>query len=73
MKDMHAEIEMLAYEIFRKKNGAMGNDLDNWLEAERIIKAWHEERQAAVPSITNGKGKAARGSAKKARSGAVRL
>ncbi|OGF46819.1 MAG: hypothetical protein A2452_03880 [Candidatus Firestonebacteria bacterium RIFOXYC2_FULL_39_67] len=32
------EIEKKAYELFVKRNGKHGNDLQDWLEAEKIIK-----------------------------------
>lgn len=32
------EIEKKAYEIFLKRNGKDGNDLTDWLEAEKIVK-----------------------------------
>ena len=32
------EIEKKSYELFLKRKGAHGNDLNDWLEAEKIIK-----------------------------------
>ena len=32
------EIEKKAYELFIKRNGRHGNDLQDWLEAENIVK-----------------------------------
>ena len=32
------EIEKKAYELFLKRKGQHGNDLNDWLEAEKIIK-----------------------------------
>ncbi|HAN21069.1 MAG TPA: DUF2934 domain-containing protein [Clostridiales bacterium] len=32
------EIEKKAYELFVKRNGKHGNDLNDWLEAEKIVK-----------------------------------
>ncbi|OGF45268.1 MAG: hypothetical protein A2231_11090 [Candidatus Firestonebacteria bacterium RIFOXYA2_FULL_40_8] len=32
------EIEKKAYELFLKRNGRHGNDLNDWLEAEKIVK-----------------------------------
>jgi hypothetical protein len=34
----HSSIESLAYQIYREKGGSA---LDNWLEAERILKNTH--------------------------------
>ncbi len=35
---MLKEIEKKAYELFLKRNGKHGNDLHDWLEAEKIVK-----------------------------------
>lgn len=35
---LQAEIQKRAYEIFQKRGCKPGNDLANWLEAERQIK-----------------------------------
>lgn len=32
------EIEKKAYELYLKRNGQHGNDLNDWLEAEKIVK-----------------------------------
>ena len=32
------EIEKKAYELFLKRNGTHGEDLNDWLEAEKIVK-----------------------------------
>ena len=32
------EIEKKAFELFQKSNGRNGNDLQDWLEAEKIVK-----------------------------------
>lgn len=37
--DLHDEIAKLAYELYEKSGRVEGRDLDNWLEAERIIKS----------------------------------
>jgi len=37
--DLHDEIATLAYELYEKSGRVEGRDLDNWLEAERIIKS----------------------------------
>jgi hypothetical protein len=37
-ESLHEMIEKKAYEIFEKRGGQHGRDLDDWLEAERIIK-----------------------------------
>lgn len=41
--DLYEEIAKVAYEIYEKSGYIEGRDLDNWLEAERIVKARLEE------------------------------
>jgi hypothetical protein len=36
----HNDVQLLAYKIFQKKGGAA---LDNWLEAERILKYYYHK------------------------------
>ncbi len=33
-----ARVRMKAYELYEKRNYSHGKDLDDWLEAERIVK-----------------------------------
>lgn len=37
--DLYEEIAKVAYEIYEKGGCIEGRDLDNWLEAERIVMA----------------------------------
>lgn len=37
--DIRKEIEKLAYELYEKSGRIHGRDLENWLEAEVIVKA----------------------------------
>lgn len=37
--DLHEKIAKLAYELYEKAGRVEGRDLDNWLEAERVIKS----------------------------------
>jgi len=37
-KTLYEMIEKKAYEIYEKRGGEHGKDLDDWLEAERIVK-----------------------------------
>jgi hypothetical protein len=37
-KASHEMIEKKAYEIYEHRGGEHGKDLDDWLEAERIVK-----------------------------------
>ena len=44
--ELYEEIARVAYEIYEKSGYIEGRDLDNWLEAERIVKArLAEEKQ----------------------------
>jgi len=37
-KTLHEMIEKKAYEIYKQRGGEHGRDLDDWLEAERIVR-----------------------------------
>lgn len=37
--ELYEEIARVAYELYEKSGYVEGRDLDNWLEAERIVKA----------------------------------
>jgi len=37
--DLYDEIAKVAYELYEKSGYTEGRDLDNWLEAERIVMA----------------------------------
>jgi len=37
LKVLEEEIRLLAYELYERSGRAPGRDLDNWLEAERIV------------------------------------
>jgi len=39
--DLHEEIAKLAYELYERSGRAEGKDRENWLEAEKIVKARH--------------------------------
>jgi len=36
-KNLHSEIAKVAYEIYIRRSCVHGNDIDQWLEAERIV------------------------------------
>ncbi|HBG61585.1 MAG TPA: hypothetical protein DDX37_07140 [Candidatus Omnitrophica bacterium] len=38
-EQINEEIKKLAQELFKKSGRIPGRDLDNWLEAERIVKS----------------------------------
>lgn len=39
--DLHEEIARLAYELYEKGGRVEGRDRENWLEAEKIVRARH--------------------------------
>lgn len=41
-KGMHAEIARIAHELYEKRGMAHGHELEDWLEAERIVMERHE-------------------------------
>lgn len=36
-QDLNAEITRVAYDLFEKRGGGHGNDLEDWLQAEKIV------------------------------------
>ena len=42
--NLNNEIEKMAYELYEKGGKVEGRDLDNWLEAEKIVMARYKER-----------------------------
>ncbi|RMH36014.1 MAG: DUF2934 domain-containing protein [Nitrospirae bacterium] len=40
--DFHARVAIRAYELYERRGGHHGQDLDDWLEAERQIRAESE-------------------------------
>jgi nucleotide-binding universal stress UspA family protein len=46
------QVERLAYEIYQGRGGRPGNDVDDWLTAERLLKE-HAHRNAAVRRISD--------------------
>ena len=41
-KGIHDEIARVAYELYEKKGMVHGHDLEDWLEAEKIVMEKHE-------------------------------
>jgi hypothetical protein len=37
MQELHEEIKMAAYELYEQRGMAHGYDIDDWLQAERIV------------------------------------
>jgi len=42
---LYDEIVRIAYELYEKGGRLEGRELDNWLEAERIVMAQHAEQK----------------------------
>jgi len=41
-KGLHDEVARVAYELYKKRGRAHGHDLEDWLEAEKIVTEKHE-------------------------------
>ena len=56
---LHEEIETIAYELWEKSGRVHGRDLEQWLEAERIVKERHvmETREKKKPQEEKKTGK----------------
>jgi hypothetical protein len=49
----HQEIVKVAHDLFKRSGRVGGHDLDNWLEAERIVMTLHrqqEKLEAKIPT-----------------------
>ncbi|HKZ56245.1 MAG TPA: DUF2934 domain-containing protein [Thermodesulfovibrionales bacterium] len=44
--DLYEEIAKVAYEIYEKSGYIEGRDLDNWLDAERVVMATLQGRKS---------------------------
>jgi hypothetical protein len=42
---LYEEIAKIAYELYEKSGRLDGRELDNWLEAERIVMSLHAEQK----------------------------
>ncbi len=49
--NLHDEIASLAYELYEKSKGIEGCDLDNWLEAERIVMSRYTPQETSKTEI----------------------
>jgi hypothetical protein len=64
--NLNAEIASLAYELYEKSGGIEGRDLDNWLEAERIVMSRYTLQETSKTEVVRSpKKKAIRISTKK--------
>lgn len=46
--NLQDEIAKVAYELYEKSGRIEGRDLENWCEAERIVKAKNAEKAGSV-------------------------
>jgi len=44
--NLYEEIEALARQLYEQSGRAEGRDLDNWLEAERVVHSKHQGQEA---------------------------
>jgi len=63
---LHEEIKELAYELYEKRGRCEGRDLDNWCEAERIVKARKTGESAVAAQAEPLKKQSRRATTKKA-------
>ena len=47
--NFHDEIAKVAFELYERSGRMEGHDLDNWLEAERIVIARHASQEIEEP------------------------
>ena len=47
-KGLHDEIARVAYELYETRDRAHGHDLDDWVNAEKIIMEKHERHAKGV-------------------------
>ncbi|MHB8481976.1 MAG: DUF2934 domain-containing protein [Nitrospiria bacterium] len=47
-QSVRERISEAAYDLFVKRGAAHGNDLDDWLEAERMVLAKHGKTQSGL-------------------------
>ena len=47
-KGLHDEIAGVAYELYEKRGRAKGHELEDWLEAEKIVMEKHERHAREI-------------------------
>jgi hypothetical protein len=48
---LHQEIVNVAHDLFERSGRVEGHDLDNWLEAERIVMTRHKQQEKLEAKI----------------------
>jgi hypothetical protein len=46
--DYYEEVAKVAYELYQKRGGSHGFDVDDWLEAEKIVRNRREQEHEGV-------------------------
>lgn len=49
--NLHDEIAKVAYELYLRRGCVHGHDLDDWLEAERIVLSRHAGQEIEEPEV----------------------
>ena len=49
--NLHLEILRVAHDIYERSGRIEGHDLDNWLEAERIVMTQHKQKERLEAKI----------------------
>ncbi len=64
--DRHEEISKMAYELYERSGMIPGREIENWLKAEKIVKARYAEQMKAASDAPPLKKAAAKTAAAKA-------
>ena len=64
-RPLQERIAERAYELYQKRGEYHGNDLDDWLEAERSILSEHDNSSAAAPDLNTKPAPRAKSTARK--------
>lgn len=63
--NLHDEIAKVAYELYEKSGRVPGRDLENWLEAEKIVMARHKGQKKTSSGTKKSETKKSAGRSKK--------
>jgi hypothetical protein len=69
MMNLHDEIAAVAYELYEARGCIPGRDLDDWLEAERIVLARHAGQEIEEPEEEDSSQEEAAAEGEKAKGG----
>jgi hypothetical protein len=65
--NLYDEIARVAYELWERSGRVSGRELDNWLEAERIVLAMHASQEIEEPEEATKKARASKKAASRVR------